>query len=159
MTIPIPGAEPFVREPGAGPTVNVLGVTHVYKALGSDTAGSLSLWEAVVPLGGGAPAHTHHHEDEAFYVLSGELTVEFEGEAPRRVGPGGFVFGARGRRHALRNAGEQPARVVILCTPSVGLDQMFVELEAAAKSGMPPFETLAAITAKFGVVLEPPPGA
>jgi quercetin dioxygenase-like cupin family protein len=94
--------EPFVRAPAAGSILNVLGVTHIYKAKGAETGGSFSLWEAVVPPGAGPPPHTHAREDEAFYVLSGELLFEFEGAtAPQRVGPGGFFFGARQRRHAF----------------------------------------------------------
>jgi quercetin dioxygenase-like cupin family protein len=148
---------PFVRDPSAGSTLNVLGVTHVYKATGAETAGSFSLWEAVVLPGAGAPPHRHAREDEAFYVLSGELLIEFEGEpAPRRVAPGGFFYGARGRRHAFRNAGDNPARVLILSAPSCGLDQMFGELDAATAAGMPGFAKLAAITAKYGVTIEPP---
>src|SRR5947208_11457705 len=109
MDAKIAAAEPFVREPAAGSTLNVLGVTHIYKATGAETAGSFSLWEAVVPPGAGAPPHTHAREDEAFYVLSGELLIEFEGEpAPHRVGPGGFFLGARDRRHAVRNVSERP---------------------------------------------------
>src|SRR6266545_4295438 len=83
--------QPFVRDPAAGSTLNVLGVTHIYKATGTETAGAFSLWEAVVPPGAGAPPHTHTREDEAFYVLSGELIIEFEDEpAPHCVAPGGF---------------------------------------------------------------------
>jgi quercetin dioxygenase-like cupin family protein len=150
-------AKPFVREPAAGATLNVLGVTHTYKAMSAETAGAFSLWEAVVPPGAGAPPHTHAHEDEAFYVLSGELVIEFEGEpAPRRVGPGGVFFGPRGKRHAFRNIGEAPARVLILCTPSCGLDRMFGELDAATAAGMPGLSMLMAITAKYGVTIEPP---
>jgi len=153
----VAAAEPFVREPAAGSTLNVLGVTHIYKATAAETGGSFSLWEAVVPPGAGAPPHTHAREDEAFYVLSGELLVEFESEpAPRRITPGGFFFGARGRRHAIRNVGDQPARVLILSAPSCGLDQMFVELDAATAKGMSDIGQLAAITAKFGVTIEPP---
>src|SRR5215813_6286794 len=111
--------EPFVRSPAAGSTLNVLGVTHIYKATGADTAGSFSLWEDVVPPGAGAPPHTHDHEDEAFYVLSGEILIEFEGEpSPHRVGPGGFFFGARHRRHAYRNVSDQPAHMLVMCVPS-----------------------------------------
>jgi mannose-6-phosphate isomerase-like protein (cupin superfamily) len=158
MDTNITAAESFVRAPAAGSTHNVLGVIHTYKATAAETGGSFSLWEAVVPPGAGAPSHTHEREDEAFYVLNGEIVIEFEGEpAPRRIGPGGFFFGARGRRHAFRNTGDQPARVLIPCAPSVGLDQMFAELDAAAAKGMPDVGTLAAITAKFGVIVEPPP--
>src|SRR5262249_49758701 len=123
--------EPFVRAPGAGSTLNVLGVTHIYKATGAETAGAFSLWEDIVPPGAGAPPHTHTHEDEAFYVLSGEIVIEFEGDAaPHRVGSGGFFFGVRGRRHGYRNVGDELARILVLCTPSCGLDQMFGELDA-----------------------------
>jgi quercetin dioxygenase-like cupin family protein len=148
---------PFVRDRGAGLTLDVLGVTHIYKATGAETAGSFSLWEAVFPPGAGAPPHTHAREDEAFYVLSGELLVELEGEpAPHRVSPGAFFFGARGRRHALRNVSDQPARALILSAPSFGLDQMFAELDAATAAGMPEMAKLVAIAAKYGVTIEPP---
>jgi quercetin dioxygenase-like cupin family protein len=160
MDTTLAATAPFVRDPGAGSTLNVLGVTHIYKATAAETAGSFSLWEAVFPPGTGAPPHTHTREDEAFYVLSGELVIEFEGEpAPRSVGPGGFFFGARDQRHAIHNVGDQPARVLILSAPSCGLDQMFAELDAATAAGIPDsgrLAAVAAITAKYGVILEPP---
>jgi quercetin dioxygenase-like cupin family protein len=155
MDAKVTATAPFVRAPGAGSTVNVLGVTHIYKATAAETGGLFSLWEDVVPPGAGAPPHTHAHEDEAFYVLSGEIVIEFEGEpAPHRVASGGFFFGARGRRHAYRNVSDQPARVLVLCAPSCGLDQMFAELDAASAGGMTGLETLAAITARYGVTIE-----
>ena len=157
MDANVAATAPFVRDPGAGSTLNVLGVTHIYKATGAETASSFSLWEDLVPPGTGAPPHVHSREDEAFYVLSGEIQVEFEGErAPRRIGPGGFFYGARHKRHAYRNVSDQPARVLVLCTPSCGLDQMFAELDAATAAGMPEFGKLAAITSKYGVTIEPP---
>jgi len=157
MNIKVAAVAPFVREPGAGRTLKVLGVTHIYKAMATDTAGSLSFWEDVVPPGTGVPPHVHEREDEAFYVLSGEIQVEFDSEsAPRRVGPGGFFYGARRRRHAYRNVSDEPARVLVLCTPSCGLDRMFAELESATAGEMPQIEKLAAITAKYGVTIEPP---
>ncbi len=150
-------AQSFVRAPAAGSTLNILGVTHTYKATGAETAGAFSLWEDVVPPGSGVPPHTHAREDEAFYVLSGEIVIEFEGEAaPRRVTSGGFFFGARGRRHAYRNLSDEPARVLVLCAPSCGLDEMFAELDAATAAGRPEMATLAAIAAKYGVTIHPP---
>ena len=145
---------PFLRVPGAGSTLDVLGVTHIYKATSADTAGAFSLWEAVIPPGAGAPPHTHSREDESFYILSGELLVEVEDEsAPLRVGKGGFFFGARGRRHAFRNVGDKEARALILSTPSCGLDQMFAELSGATAAGVHDMGKVAAIAAKHGVVL------
>src|SRR5437667_11157376 len=124
MATNVTATEPFVRAPAAGSTLNVLGVTHIYKATGAETAGSFSLWEDLVPPGTGAPPHTHEREDEAFYVLSGEIQIEFEGEpAPRRVGSGGFFYGARHKRPGYRNVRDQTARLLDLCTPCCGVDQ------------------------------------
>ena len=75
----------FVREPADGLALNVLGVTHPRKATGAETAGAFSLWEALVQLGAGASPHTHTREVEAFYVLSGKLLIEIEGEPAPRV--------------------------------------------------------------------------
>ncbi len=134
----------------------MLGVTHIYKATAAETGGSFSLWEAVFPPGAGAPPHTHTREDEAFYVLSGELVIEFEGDPePHRVGQGGFFFGARNRRHAVRNAGAGPARVLILSAPSVGLDRMFAEFDAATLARKPDMAEIVAIAAKYGVIIAP----
>jgi quercetin dioxygenase-like cupin family protein len=147
---------PFVCEPGAGTTLTVLGMTHLYKAMGKQTAGAFSLWEALFPPGVATPPHTHEREDEALYVLDGKLQAEFEGEpGPREVGVGGFIFGARGRRHTFRNVSDRLVRVLVLCTPSRGLDDMFQAFHDATRHGEPPLEELASIAAKYGVRIEP----
>jgi mannose-6-phosphate isomerase-like protein (cupin superfamily) len=146
---------PFIRQAGEGPTMNVLGMTHVYKAMSVETGDAFSIWEAIVPPGHGAPPHTHAREDEAFYVLSGELTIELEGE-PVRAGPGTFFFGRRGRQHAIRNATNEDVRALILCTPGAGLDRMFGELDAASAAGMPPVETIVEIAGRADVAIATP---
>jgi quercetin dioxygenase-like cupin family protein len=157
MTNSLAAATALSRKPEAGSTLNVLGVTHIYKIAGAETGGSLSFWEAVIPPGAGAPPHTHSREDEAFYVLSGEILIEREGEPERlHAGPGGFFFGARGRYHAFRNVGDETARVLILSTPSCGIDQMFAEFETATHGGMPDPGKLVAIASKYGVTIKPP---
>jgi quercetin dioxygenase-like cupin family protein len=151
-------ARPFVRAPAAGVTHNILGTTHVYKATAAETANVFSLWETIVPPGDGPPPHTHAREDEAFYVLSGEFVFELEGEpAPRRIGPGGFCFGARGRRHAFRNTGRDTGRLLVLVVPGSGLEQMFGELDAVT-AATPDFAAITAICAKYGVTIEAPAG-
>jgi mannose-6-phosphate isomerase-like protein (cupin superfamily) len=144
----------FFRQPGEGPAMNVIGSTHIYKALSAETGGAFSLWELIVPPGHGAPPHVHSREDEAFYLLSGELTVELDGK-PHQVGPGGFFFAGRGRQHAFRNTSSQEARALVLCAPGAGLEAMFGELDAATRKseGMPPLETIRAITGRADVVL------
>lgn len=53
MTNSLAAATALSREPEAGSTLNVLGVTHIYKVTGAETGGSLSFWEAVIPPGAG----------------------------------------------------------------------------------------------------------
>jgi quercetin dioxygenase-like cupin family protein len=152
---------PLFRTPGTGPTLDVLGVMHSYKAMASETGGQFSVWESIVPPGRGAPAHTHTREDEAFYVLSGEVLVEVEGMAdPLRLGTGAFLFAPRHRRHGYRNVGADTARLLVLAMPGAGLDRMFAAFDDAAKrSGrMPAIETIAAIAEQYGVVIHPPAG-
>lgn len=153
---------PLWRAPDTGPTLDVLGVTHVYKVMASDTGQQFSVWESIVPPGRGAPLHTHTREDEAFYVLSGEVLVEVEGAAdPLRLGPGGFLFGPRNRRHGYRNVGTATARLLVFAMPGAGLDRMFSAFDAAGKrtGHMPAIDTIAAIAEQHGVVIHPPVGA
>jgi quercetin dioxygenase-like cupin family protein len=152
---------PLWRAPNAGPTLDVLGVAHAYKAMATDTGHQFSVWESIVPPGAGAPAHTHTREDEAFYVLSGEVLFEVEGAAdPLRLGPGGFLFAPRNRPHAYRNIGTVAARLLVFAVPGTGLDCMFAAFDAASKrtAQTPTLDTIVAIAAQYGVVIHQPPG-
>jgi mannose-6-phosphate isomerase-like protein (cupin superfamily) len=152
---------PLWRAPDTGPTLDVLGVTHIYKAMANDTGQGFSVWESIVPPGAGAPAHTHTREDEAFYVLSGEVAIEIEGAAdPIRLGVGGFLFGPRNRRHGYRNIGTVTARLLVFAIPGSGLDRMFAALDAAGKrtARMLDIDTVAAIAEQYGVVVHRPAG-
>jgi len=145
-----------IRNPGQGPSHNVLGATHLYKLLPEETGGSLSLWEAIVPPGTGAPPHWHADEEEAFYVLEGAIIAELGAAGPRAMGPGSFFFAPRGVVHAFRNDGPIAARLLVLATPASGLVQMFDELDAAGAEGMPPVEKVVAIALRHGVAILPP---
>jgi quercetin dioxygenase-like cupin family protein len=153
---------PLFRAAGTGPTLDVLGVTHVHKAMADDTGQQFSAWESIVPPGAGAPLHTHTREDEAFYVLSGEVLVEAEGaDGPLRLGPGGFLFAPRNRRHGYRNIGTVAARLLVFAMPGAGLDRMFTAFDQAGKreGHVPAMETIAAIAAQHGVVIHLPGSA
>ena len=42
----------------------------------------------------------------------------------------------------FRNAGSEPARMLILCTPGIAVDQMFAEFTVAGAARTPSMETL-----------------
>ena len=152
--------EPIVRQPGEGLRHNVLGAGHLYKVLAAETGGAVTVMEAVFPPGVGAPPHTHTHEDEAFYILEGEMTFEIEGHhLPLQLGAGGFVLAPRGGRHAFRNDSTRTAKMLVLALPG-GLERMFGAFDEAvsrADGGMPPEAEIVAIAARSGVAVEPPP--
>ena len=60
---------------GEGKMLWVVDELMTFKVSGEDTGGAYSLTDSVVPPGGGPPPHIHHREDEAFWVLEGELQV------------------------------------------------------------------------------------
>ena len=45
-----------------------------YKATGAETGGGLTVAEVRAPRGARSPRHRHHNEDEAWYVMEGDLT-------------------------------------------------------------------------------------
>lgn len=120
---------------GQGESVWVAGDTYTIKAGTADTNGTLAFLEATVPPGGGPQPHIHTAEDEALYVLSGELEV-LNGDKPLAAGAGDFVFIPRGTLHRFHNVGVHAVRMVLLFTPA-GFDQFFLDAGDRAIPGEP----------------------
>ena len=146
----------IVLAAGAGAVVDVLGAPATYKARHDHTGGQCSIFELAIPVGYGVPLHRHAAEDEAMYVLEGEIAIDGDAGA-HRVGAGGFVFLPRGGYHTFRNAGPVPARALVVCTPGAALERCFKEFESAGREGPLAPEALTAIAASHGVEIAPPP--
>ncbi|HWT25158.1 MAG TPA: cupin domain-containing protein [Solirubrobacteraceae bacterium] len=65
--------------------------------------------------------HVHAEEDDAFYILEGELTFVFGAEA-RAAPPGTFVLAPAGAAHGFRNDGPVPVRMLNIHAPA-GFDE------------------------------------
>jgi quercetin dioxygenase-like cupin family protein len=115
---------PVALGPGEGATIEgPAGGPLTFKLRGEQTGGSLTAFENVIAPGDGPPLHTHDHEDEAWYVLAGTLRfrlADVDAQAPQ----GSFVFVPRGTPHCFTNAGTEPARILVLFTPS-GMERFF----------------------------------
>lgn len=112
------GAEPLVVGPGEGATIQgPAGGPLTFKARGAQTNGALTLFENVIAPGDGPPLHTHADADESWYVLEGDLRFKLGGEI-RQAPQGSFVFVPRGTAHCFQNVGAEPARIIVLFTPS-----------------------------------------
>jgi mannose-6-phosphate isomerase-like protein (cupin superfamily) len=150
------------RAAGEGAALNVLGAPYVLKATSAETSNSFCCIECTIPAGSGVPPHTHEHEDEAFYVLAGEIILESaDRPAAMRFGAGSFFFGPRGRQHSFRNESSVEARMLVFCVPGAGIERMFTDIDAAGRrsGGAPPMEEIFAIAARAGVAIAPPPAS
>ena len=65
----------------------------------------------------GPEMHAHRDEDDAFFVLEGELTFVLE-DAELAAGPGTFVLVPPGVRHTFANRRDVPVRVLNLHAPA-----------------------------------------
>jgi len=80
-------------------------------------AGSCMVRCIKTPGGGGSPAGLHTHDvDQIFYILSGAMGVEIEGER-YDCGPGALIFFPAGIAHRNWNIGEEPTVHLALNPP------------------------------------------
>ena len=97
----------FAVRSGEGEARWWLGALAVIKATAADTGGQLTVLEVTDPPGVEAPFHVHHKEDEAFWVLEGDVTFEVGEKRSRRVLA--TLSSARAMSHtATRSAAQAP---------------------------------------------------
>jgi quercetin dioxygenase-like cupin family protein len=97
--------------------------------------------------------HLHEQEEESFYIL--ERTIRFQvGEETLTAEAGAFVKAPQGVSHAFKNAGDTPARVLLLVAPA-GLENFFEEVGHSLEEppSPPSSEKVKKIAAKFGVTI------
>jgi mannose-6-phosphate isomerase-like protein (cupin superfamily) len=66
-------------------------------------------------------AHTHGEEDDAFYILEGEMIFTF-GDEEAAAPPGTFVLVPPGVEHGFRNERDVPVRMLNIHAPA-GFDR------------------------------------
>jgi mannose-6-phosphate isomerase-like protein (cupin superfamily) len=128
---------------GEGKTISVIGESYTFKASRADTRGAYALIEHTVG-GDGPPPHIHATEEEAFYVLEGEIDVLI-GERTVTAAAGAFVLVPRGTVHTLSRAGTAPARVLVIISPA-GFETFFEEI-----AGPPDLDKITALAPKYNL--------
>jgi quercetin dioxygenase-like cupin family protein len=146
---------PFAVAPGEGPTIQgPAGGPLTFKARGEQTGGRLTAAENVIAPGDGPPLHTHDAEDEFWWVIEGRLRFKL-GDEIAETETGSFVFVPRGTPHAFQNAGDAPARLLVMFTPS-GMERFFDEF-AALPAGASTAEAFSRIGGPVGMDVIGPP--
>ena len=123
-------------------TIYGAGDEYAFLADGSHTNGRYFIMEAVVPPGGGPPPHVQTREEEAFYILEGEVTF-FGDNQTIRASTGSFLHIPSGAVHNFKNESDTTARMLIFFAPA-GIEGMFDEMAADP-------ESYAAIGREYGV--------
>ena len=127
----------------------------------AETAGAYSLTEHLVTAASNPPMHVQVEEDEAFYIIDGEVEFEVDGEVAVAT-PGTFAFVARGAAHCFRVL-TPTARMLVICSgkPADNLEDFFLGMGQPATErtlpvpAAPDVERLMALTARTGIELLP----
>jgi quercetin dioxygenase-like cupin family protein len=149
--------------PGEGSSFWLATDLHTFKAVGEETGGAFSLSELTAHPQFGPPPHVHHREDEGYYVLEGKFEFLKDGRT-FTVGAGSFVHLPKGRLHMHRNAGDGPARALVLVAPA-GVEGFIQEAGEPATDPtsvppppeMPEIQRLVEIAQRYGIEVPPPP--
>lgn len=131
-----------------------MGSLSTIKLSGPETLGAYALLEDLAPQGSGTPPHRHDLDDEAFYILDGEVTFTVGNDPPVRALPGSFVFVPGGVTHAFE-VNSPTARYLIITTPR-HMQFYRAMADPALKRTLPPdalldMERIGAACAAFGV--------
>ena len=103
---------PLHTGPGSGKALWGPGDLYAYLVTGEQSGGALFAMEGYVPNGAGPPPHIHSREDEAIYVLEGELEVQL-GDEVRTASRGDLVWLPKGVPHRFTNVSGKPTRMIL----------------------------------------------
>lgn len=125
----------------------------------AETGGAYSLTEHLVTSASNPPMHVQVDEDEAFYIVDGEVEFEVDGTVVTAT-PGSFAFVARGAAHTFRVLTET-ARMLVICSgkPTDNLEDFFLAMGEPAterrlpEPAAPDLERLEVLCARTGIEL------
>jgi mannose-6-phosphate isomerase-like protein (cupin superfamily) len=106
------------------------------KVTAEQTNGLLSIIEITEGPNAQGPLHVHHREDEGFWILEGDVTIEI-GDETVHAHAGEFAFGPRGIPHRYA-VGPDGCRMLFIMTPG-GFERLVRDMSVpAASRTLPP---------------------
>jgi len=140
-------------------------------ATGETTNGNYFMAELSAPVGDEPPLHSHPNEEEAFYVLEGQMTVYVGDEEPIVLNKGDYAYLPRDVPHTYKVTSDVEARFLGIVSPAKadGFEGFVREISSPAeKQTLPPalsaptdeqMKKMSEVGEKYGVVFLGPPGA
>jgi quercetin dioxygenase-like cupin family protein len=159
------GVAQYARRVDSGSSVWYVGNLFTILAGSEDTGGRFGLVEAVSRKGSEPPRHVHQREDEAWYVLEGEISY-YIGDEIHRATPGSFVFAPRSVPHSFAFETDVIRKLILLAPGGAEehfRDPRFSEPARALTlppppEGPPDVAALVSDMARYGVEVVGPPG-
>jgi mannose-6-phosphate isomerase-like protein (cupin superfamily) len=113
------------------------------------TEGAYCVCEMTTMPGDGVSRHVHDRDEEFYYILEGTYEMQ-AGDELFTAKAGSLVVIPRDVSHQFRNAGEVPARALMIFRPG-GFDELGDEMRQAAAAGTLDEQQRQAIFTKWGV--------
>jgi len=140
-----------------------LGELAIIHTTGKETEGRYSMVELYATKEGEVPWHVHHGEDEAFYIMDGEMTL-YVGDKSIKGRPGDFIFAPRDVPHRYTVDTPGHVRVLMIFSPA-GFEDFVRATSVPATSLIPPppgsvsidFDEVTRIAMQFGAEFVDPP--
>lgn len=140
-----------------------LGELAIIHATGKETNGRYAMIELYATKEGEAPWHVHHHEDEGFYIIDGEMTF-YIGDKVVKGRPGDFIFAPKDIPHMYTVDTPRHARVMMTFSPA-GFEDFVRATSVPSTSLIPPppetvnidYEEVMRIARQFGAEFVEPP--
>jgi quercetin dioxygenase-like cupin family protein len=135
--LPVAGFDPAAFASPAGvdaPTVigagkDRLGETHsrgyssiLFKVLPRETSNGLFVIEHINLVNGGPPLHRHLHQEEYFYLVSGEVRFAV-GDQRLTLHAGDSILGPRGVPHTFAAVAGKPGHMLISFSPAGKMEE------------------------------------
>ena len=149
------------RKADEGQAYWMLGGLYVVKVSSEETGGAVTVMEMTMPAGMGPPPHTHPGA-ETVYVVEGSVDYHIGGDTISG-GPGAVFHIPAGTLECFEPT--STTKVLITYRPG-GIERFFAEAgEQALTREIPPpaseppdFPRIIEIAARYGMIIQPPPG-
>jgi quercetin dioxygenase-like cupin family protein len=129
---------------------------YMLKASAQSTGSGFSLFEVESRRGSAPPMHMHRKEDEAFYILDGEIRVRV-GDRDLEARPGTWIYAPRDVPHGyvVRSL---TARHLSFAFPA-GFEHFLEAVQTAHQSAAeePPLERMVELAQQYGISIMGPP--
>jgi quercetin dioxygenase-like cupin family protein len=150
---PATAAAAIFLGPGEGPALRMGSLPLVFKIVPEWTGGTYEMHEHRLAPGVLVAPHTHTHQDQVHYVLTGTIGCLI-GDQEFTAPAGSAIWRPRGVVHALWTSGATEARVLEVSSPGSAMAEFFRRFGDLTDAGGATAEAIQALAAPYGITYD-----